>query len=344
MHTEISAARWRALINLALEFGQMAPWQWMDDSQVVAVQDPASKEKGYVSIMGRESEFKAVAVYPGRQGWWSYLQISQEDMESDSSDLLYKQRCIVLSYESPANADADDRALLTHVGLDAAALPHVPSFRAYKPGLVPAAPGLAEVAWLELALPQALAAALEVSAGLHHIPENGMDKQGRLLTRHQTSPEAPWESEWRTPDPVADFSPPQATLTPELTQAARALPQGQGFWLVEEFYLPEPAEDSDTGLAFFPRALVLFDLEGHSFRGMTLVHPDNWPDEVGPSLVEMFMNQGERPNQLVVSGRETYILLKPLSAALGLSLNLEKGMDIRADLREAVLEMWREPD
>ncbi len=344
MLTEISAAQWRELIQSSMGLAQAEPWKWMEDGQVVGILNPQTGEKAYCSIMGRDSEFKALAIYPGRQGWWSYLQISNEEAGSDPNEIMYKQRCIVLSFESPAKADADDLALLKHAGLSAATTAWIPSFRSYQPGFVPSTPDLAEFQWINLAVTQVAVAASEVYAGQHVISENGLNKQGELLFRSVDPASGLWQSSWLKPDPNADFSPPQIQLSAELALAGRAMPQTEAIWLIEEFFVPEPAEDNEGGRAFFPRALVFFDLELQEFRGMSLLHPDNWPDVVGESLVEMLLNQGCRPAQIVVSKRENFILAKPFCQSLGIGINLDQSLDILPDLREAVLEMWREQE
>lgn len=344
MLTEISAAQWRELIELAMVFAQSEPWTWMDDGQVIGVVHPQTQEKAYCSIMGMQSDFKALALYPGKMGWWSYLQINKEEVEIDPNELLYKQRCLVLSFELHATADSDDLALLRHAGLRDKDFQWIPSFRSYLPGFVPSTPDAAEFQWLRLALPQVVAATREVFAGTHLIPENGLDKQGNLLFRRLDADAGDWISTWMKPDPEADFSPPQLQVSKELAQAASLLPQNEDIWLLEEFYVPEPAEDQDGGRAFFPHAAIFFDMEAQEFRGLSLLHPDNWSDGLADTLVEMLLNQGTRPAQLVVSKKENYILIKPFCKAVGLGINLDQSLDIVPELREAVLEMWREQE
>ncbi len=344
MLTEISAGQWRELIELALFFAQSEPWKWMDDSQVVGVLHPQTQEKAYCSVMGRESEFKALAIYPGREGWWSYLQINQEEADTDPNEIMYKQHCLVISFELRARADADDLALLRHAGLKDHDLKWIPSFRSYLPGFVPATPSGDEFQWLSLVLPQICVAVQEIHAGKHVVPEQGLDKEGRLLFRSIDPAIGDWQSAWLKPDPQANFSPPQAQLSEELAIAARAMPQTEDMWLVEEFFVPEPAEDQEGERAFFPRALLFFDIEMQEFRGMSLLHPDTWPAAVAESLVEMLLAQGRRPGQIVVSKKENLILLKPFCKALSIGIHLETTLDILPDLRDAVLEMWREQD
>ena len=43
---------WRALYQWAGEFKTLAPWQWMDDTQLFGVRDPASGEVGYCCVLG----------------------------------------------------------------------------------------------------------------------------------------------------------------------------------------------------------------------------------------------------------------------------------------------------
>jgi hypothetical protein len=342
MLTEIAASQWRELIDYALDFAKAEPWKWMDDGQIVGLIDPASNIKAYCSIMGRESEFKALALYPGKEGWWSYLQISNEDAASDPNEIMYKQRCIVLSFDAPERADADDIALLRHAGVNSQDLPWIPSFRSYLPGFVPSPPDQGDFEWLKLALPQVMTATQEIFAGKQLVPETGLDKAGNMLFRQRDAESHDWSSVWLKPDPNANFSPAQVQLSAELAAAAVEMPSRQAIWLMEEFFLPEPAEDPEGGRAFFPRAVIFFELESQEFRGLSLLHPDNWLEGVGESMVEMILNQGHRPSQLVLSRPENFVFMKPFCQALEIGINLDKSLDILPDLREAVLEMWRE--
>lgn len=336
MITASAKTEWRAVLDRALAFADAAPWRWMDDGQVVGLVHPGLGERAYCSIIGRESELKALAVYVGKEGWWSYQQLSQVNAEADEEELVYEESCLLVSFSTPQSAEADDWALLRHVGIPTDGLAWVPSFRAYKPGLVPSVPAGTDLDWLGLALEQALAAAMAASAGEVHIPEEGLDKQGRLLFM-ALQPEG-WAPQWLVADPKMDLSPPMATLTPDRALAGRALPQGEEIWLLDAFFLPQSVEDEDGGPAFFPKALVAFDVEDQAIKGLALLHPGQWPAAVADAVLDLILGHGRRPGQLVVSRAPQMILMRPFCKALDIGIHLEKQMDIRSELREAVME------
>ncbi len=56
------------LYSAAVRVKELAPWKWMDESELFGVQSPETGELGFVSIMGMAGEHFAVAVYQGAKG------------------------------------------------------------------------------------------------------------------------------------------------------------------------------------------------------------------------------------------------------------------------------------
>jgi hypothetical protein len=66
---------WSRLYQAAIRIKEMAPWQWMSETDIFGVRNPEMGEIGFVSIMGALGEHYAVAVYLGSQGlyrFWSF--------------------------------------------------------------------------------------------------------------------------------------------------------------------------------------------------------------------------------------------------------------------------------
>jgi hypothetical protein len=337
MVTEIPAGEWRKLVLTALSWAEATPWEWVQDTQVFGVMDPATGQKVYCSVMGDSGELLGLAMYPGKKGWKSYLQLGSEDEDTHPTELVYYQCCLVVSFHPAQEAEIDDLSLLKHVGLADAVHGHVPSFRTYQPGYLPHTPGMAEVRLMQTVLPQALALLVELPGADHILPEEGLNEKGELLFRVYDPETDSWHSEWQLPDSNLDFSPPVVSLDHAQTAQAQALPAEEAIWLLEDFHLPEPAQDGQ-GRSFFPHAVVLFDVEAQEFRGISLLQPDDFPALVGEVLVEMMAQQEMRPSQLVVSKKSNLILVRPFCQALGMALHLQEDLDILEDLREALLE------
>jgi len=58
----------RVLYHLMAKVRALAPWTWMDETQLFGVQDPDTDEIGFVSLMGMAGEHFAVGVYRGARG------------------------------------------------------------------------------------------------------------------------------------------------------------------------------------------------------------------------------------------------------------------------------------
>jgi hypothetical protein len=336
MFTEIPAAEWRKLIPATLLFSNEAPWEWVQDTQVFGVIDPQTSQKIYCSVMGQSGEMRAVALYPGKEGWKSYLQLGSEDLDADPSELVYHQSCVVISFETPQNAERDDLALLQSVGISSDSMTLIPSFRSYRPGYLPQSPDLEEVKMMQLVVPQAFALLAELQGASVELPEEGLNENGEMLFRSQDAGEN-WRTEWVKPDPTVDFSPPVLTLDQTEIHRAAQLPQKEAIWLLDNFHLPHPAMN-EAEVAFFPHAFVFFDLEVQEFRGIALLEPEDFPDLLCGMLVEMLDQQEIRPTQMVVSKRNNLILMRPFCQSLGITLHLQEDLDIRDALKEALLE------
>ena len=59
---------WRDLYRAADTFKELAPWDWMLDSDLVGVRNPETGEIGYCCIMGNLGEHFALGLYRGDEG------------------------------------------------------------------------------------------------------------------------------------------------------------------------------------------------------------------------------------------------------------------------------------
>lgn len=337
MKTELPVPLWQELIASALAFEKLSPWEWVLEAQVFGVQMPDGGEKMYCSVMGNAGEMKALAIYPGKQGWRCFMQLGNDGAGMDASELAYHQRCIIVSFDQGRGADLDEVALMRRAGFEVGEESVVPSFRSYQPGYVPTSPGREEIAWLRAVLDQAFVLLVELPGGTDGLPESGLNGADELLFRTH-SMEHGWQTQWLKADTALDFSPPTAQLTPSQVQQGHQLPLQEAVWLMEDFHLPQDAV-LEEGRAFFPRAMVLFDLEGQRFRGVALLQPRDFPDQVTTALLDLLEEQACRPSHMVVSRRSNLVLMRPFCQALGIGIHLDESLDILPALREALMDV-----
>ena len=82
MFTESPSATWRALVGATLKRASVSPWEWLKEGQTFGVQIQETGEKIYCSVMGQVGGLKALAIYPGKMGWKSYVELGT--LETDT--------------------------------------------------------------------------------------------------------------------------------------------------------------------------------------------------------------------------------------------------------------------
>ena len=333
MVTEIPAQDWKALLRLAMTVDEMAPWRWLTDAQVFAVHPAAVAEPVFCSVMGQGDSLKGLALYPGREGWQTYVRIGQSSADEDPLEALCLDRCALLQLVPVGEASQDDLALLSAVGVEPGAV--VPSFNCYSPGYAPQAPDAAEMAWLLPVLREVVHFLGDLPGSGEVVPETGQNDLGRILARKQVGDA--FVLDWILPGSAQNFSPETVKLSEEEARVLRDLPVAQEVWLFEDVHLPEPQEDG-SGRAFFPRAVILLGLEDQQFRGASLLRPQDFPGALGQVLMRQMLQVRAVPANLVVARPANMILLRPFCQALGIGIHLETEMDIRPSLREALME------
>jgi len=142
----------KALCILAAQIKALAPWQWMEETDVFGVEDPDTGEIGFVSVMGNIGEYEAVAVYPGSEGIYGFIDFQTDP--SASADRLIEIPQIQLSFSESKFLEKRDRDLLKASGLKFAGTR--PQFRSYRPGFLPWFVTLKEARLLIHALSQTL--------------------------------------------------------------------------------------------------------------------------------------------------------------------------------------------
>ncbi|MEP6719638.1 MAG: hypothetical protein ABJB21_10865 [bacterium] len=142
----------KTLCNLAAEIKALAPWQWMEETDVFGVENPDTGEIGFISIMGNVGEYEAVAVYPGAEGIYGFI-----DFQADPSatpDRLIEIPQLQLSFSESKFLEKRDRELLKGSGIKFTG--RKPLFRSYRPGYLPWFITLSEARLLIHALAQTL--------------------------------------------------------------------------------------------------------------------------------------------------------------------------------------------
>lgn len=339
MPTEPTLANWKRLYELAAEIKKLAPWGWMQEDDLFAVQNPDTGENGFVSVMGRGGEHFAVGIYLGTEalmGFWMMHQMPTFDLE-----ILLSFRQIQLSFEDREIVEEEDRAVMKELGLKFRGRNAWPIFRSYQPGFLPWLIDAAEARFLIYALEQTLQVAPRVrkNPDLLEMADNET-YFGRAVRIESGKPV--WNDEAivvNTPDRTSIELPMNETLL----EAVAAKPQRRGFTLELDTVRLEIIVGDDEGRPFMPTMLLGVDAKS----GMVLLHeflnPAGGPWEmlgtIPATLVEQMAAWDSRPATVHVVEEALADMVGLLSEPLGWKVRLKDELKMLDAAAEA-LTSW----
>jgi hypothetical protein len=127
---------WRQLYELAEEVRNLAPWQWMRESEVFGVEDPAGGNVHFVSVMGSEGMHFAVSAYPGIEALYRIMNLVEEEIHEYPERLLEIPQ-IQLSFEDRKHLADHAYKKIRSLGLRYRGQNAWPQFQSFRPGYAP---------------------------------------------------------------------------------------------------------------------------------------------------------------------------------------------------------------
>ncbi len=313
-----SIEEWRRLYDVAARVKDLAPWDWMDEIDLFAVEDPESGELGFVSIMGQGGEHFAVAAYLGLEGLAGFW--TMEELGSDASPQLFLSiPQLQVSFEDRNQLRDEDRATIKALGLRFRGRNAWPHFRSYRPGFLPWFLEAPEARFLTHVLEQVLDVAPRLrddKSLVYH------DHSVMVRTPSRTGDGLVWRDQQRQ-IPSSQELDIEFLMDTKVLDRLRALPRQRVTVEVDLFMLPSPVREGKDRPAF-PYLLLLVDGKYGFVLGfeMMLVErslPDLWariPLAVAHKLVEADL----RPRTIKTRSGLLPVLLQHLADELGIRL------------------------
>lgn len=110
-----SREQWIRIYEAMAKVKDLAPWQWMSETDLFGVQDPETGEVYYVSVMGELGEHFAVAAYPGAEGLNGFWTMNQGILEQ-SPEVFVLIPQLQASFEDRSTLSEQDRQLIKALG------------------------------------------------------------------------------------------------------------------------------------------------------------------------------------------------------------------------------------
>jgi len=310
------------LYDLADQLYRLAPWDWMEESQVIGLRHPETGEFGYLSVMGAAGDHRCLALYLDEDAIQRFNLLQGDDPDDpelpdeDCLGIILESRQLQAVFETRSELAPHELAAIKQVGRRYRG-DNWPAFRSFRPGYAPAPLNAVETVWLTHAIEQMLCIAPVLKedpmGDFRFDPNTG---EHDILTRECVG--GIWRSTW-SPFEGQVYEFPTPAGDPALL--AR-IPEHQRLVDVECLFqlIPTPIgtkPDSRT----FPYLVVSADAaSGYVIAAEFLSVEQMSHAELIASVPNTFLRQwdkaGVRPASLRVATITGYSMLEQISAAL----------------------------
>ena len=335
-----SPREWHRLYQATIRVKEIAPWDWMTETDIFGVRDPETGEIGFVSIMGMLGEHLAVAIYLGAEGlysFWGFQQIA----DSAPPEALLGIPHLQASFEDRGELSAKDRAVIKDLGLKFRGRQEWPLFRSYRPGYVPWYLEAPEARLLTYALEQAgeLVLRFEEDPALL---EPADEESYLVRAPHEVSGDLVWEDE------VVSVFMPEAESIPiimdvEALERVKQLPRGEHTLEMDLFLFPIRIQEKGAR-PYFPYLLLAAENPRGLIVGNELLTPEQGLVEmlglVPMKVVHQLAQMGILPQEIRVQSFRLLALLKLLEGELGVEVKAARVLPNLDQAKESLLHRF----
>jgi hypothetical protein len=317
---------WSRLYQAAIRVKEMAPWDWMTESDLFGVENPETGELGFVSVMGTLGEHYAIAVYPGPEGLYGFWALYDAGTSAAPEEVLEIAQ-LQASFEDRDVLTDRDRGLIKELGLKFRGRQAWPMFRGYRPGYFPWYLEAPEVRFLTHVLEQTV----DVAPRVVNHPEllDPTDDEHYLV---RVCREDEGVSTWE--DRVVEIPEPEPPDMPipmdvELLKGLRGLPRTQ-VTLEMDFFL-FPARIGERGeRPHYLYTLMIVDTRTGLVLGHEMLKTEPTVaamyGKVPLTVVRHLLGMKMRPTRVRVRTAKLFRLLQRLQEDLGFELECSSFM------------------
>ncbi len=325
----------RVLYDLMDKIKEIAPWKWMEETDVFGVRHPETGETGFVSVMGMAGEHFGISVYLGAEGIYGFEAMQRRGPALDAEDILEVPQ-LQASFEDRDLLEKRDLDQIKKLGRRYRGRNAWPMFRDYRPGYAPWFITSEQAEMLRYALEQLLEVAPRVDedTGLLIMPD-----EYTYLVREQNE-----SGEWV--DTEVHISPPEppkiaVRMDSKLVAEAKKLQRSAATLQADFFMVPLPVGDPDEGRMTFSYALLLLDAATGEVVNVDMIQPDPTIEDMLGGLfntaVKTLIEIGKCPRSILVASDRLENQLKPLRSQLDIKVKRRSQLPEIDMARQALL-------
>jgi len=322
--------------DLADRLYQLAPWEWMEETALIALDDPETGFRHHISVMGMAGNHHSIALYLGPVARQRFNLIQERNLpQEDTLGLILDTPQLQCSFSERSDLFQSELADIKRAGKKYRG-ENWPSFRAFRPGCCPGPTSDQETRLLLTAVEQVLevAPALEFGQDTFRHQNGGME----ILTRSCVG--GVWQTVWMADHSGSLFSFPQPDPEPFLVEKVRryetALPVEVHFQI-----MPNPVgKTRETSV--FPYLLLVVEPKSHFVLGIKMltindVSHDALISSVPTELLKICDTNSIRPASFAVASPATHALMVKTADTLGITCHLRNHLSAIDEALESLM-------
>jgi hypothetical protein len=320
--TSPTLEEWRKLYQRAESVKELAPWEWMDEMDLFAVQDPKTGTPGFVSIMGQMGEHFAVSVYLGPEGLRGFWDLQETDALLSTEQLLQIPQ-LQASFEDRTLLDRQDLDTIKKLGLKFRGRNAWPMFRSFRPGFLPWHLEAKEVRFLETVLEQVLDVAPRFKEDTSLLTPSEESDDYLVRVPQKKEGHLTWQD--RVLHVVLPDPPPiLISIERSVLEDLRGFPPTENRFEMDFFMAPIPVQEKGER-PFFPYVLMIVDGESGAILSQELLQPvpslEAMWGKIPGKVADRLLALGGVPGQITVRSEFHFQLMQPLADELDLIID-----------------------
>lgn len=315
MSSKPTRSQWRALYNAAIRLKELAPWEWMQETDMFGIKDPKSDQIGYVSIMGHLGEHYALSLYLNSEGFYGFWELQNEENEIVLESFLEIPQ-LQLSFENEEELKEEDKQIIQNLGYSFKGEHDWPIFRSYRPGYAPWFLTAEEAEFFKVAIEQSI----DVAIAFQHDPSLlAAEEEDLYLIRvkEKKNGKSTWTNKFM---PVPDSEPLKIPIdySEELVESIKEMKKSNQILELDFSLFLSPIHQGPR--PYYAYMLILMDAKSSEVKGYELLKQEPSREKMLGSLpqkvLQMLAKLEARPSEIRIRSNILYQLFEDLADEL----------------------------
>jgi hypothetical protein len=325
----------KTLYDLALETGELEPWEFMTEEEAWVLRLPT--ETFYTLVIGAEGVSRALVFYREKRGYAAWRDILFHQL--DEEEAIQRLDSLTVYFEPWNQLEFDDNKRLQRLGFQSGTglWPNITRFR---PSRVPSFLDGDEIALLIPALRASLSILKRrIKNGIPLLPP-----EDQLLPNFKVDSKGhPGPVAWLAPPEVHIEEPPPAAPPDELglRRISKAPLAPDVPWEILMGNSGVGIRDAEGSGGYIPLLAIFACVDSGYVTGFAMAGPEEMPSFLPIKLMEAMEKHGACPSSLRVRQKELVKWLKPVAGGLGIDIERVETVPMAEEALTALREAAR---